>query len=418
MSFKLWLESAGNGNLSEKIEAIGKIYVNGYEHEKHRDFANKDLVKVLDLLKKAEDSYITPDEYKFIKSKVGDYMSPKIIDSDNKLLNYLKIVQEKAFNSLSQEEKEKYDYRVTDPLQLLLGEIIYSFGSFAKNKKLLMKKANVVLVKTLPPDLQAILQKYLEESDNLLAIKTELDNLKDKVKNANQIKMEKQQNKEAELRRLLELKPMVSIEAVQKLTAKVEEFLNSLKEKYISSNKATLKKRAEDFVARNTGIPIDENKFRDLVYESRNLSIEGLIYHQFRKSPELLEDFEDRLERRVNGEWDGIYKFFRERMIGKLGPLVDAKAEQTESGDFEFEMIRSSIYYGTVECKFNMKFTDNSSFSVTHQTVLSTSILGKYFYRFPTTFSNINLADGTHFNALSENELYKRFANIEKPKEE
>jgi hypothetical protein len=350
--------------------------------------------------------------------KVEQYISLKIIDSDNKLVNYYKSVAEKNYNSLSHEEKLNLVITITDPLQLLLNAIIFSFGSFAKNKKLLMKKANVELVKTLPPDLQAILQKYLEECDNLLAIKTELDNLKDKVKNANQIRMEKQQNKEAELKRSLALKPIVSIEAVRKLNEKVEEFLKSLKEEYISSNKELLKKRAEDFVARNAGVAISEDKFRSLVYESRNLSLEGLIKHKFPNSPVLVEDFEDRLEKKVKGEWDSIYKFFRERMIGKLGPLVDAKAKETDSSDFEFEMISSHVYVATVECRFNMKFTDNSSFSVSHQVETATSVHGKDFYRFPTRFSNINLADGTHFNALSEDQLYRRFANIEKPKEE
>ena len=58
----------------------------------------------------------------------------------------------------------------------------------------------------------------------------------------------------------------------------------------------------------------------------------------------------------------------------------------------------------------SFEFEDNSKFTVQNSIVLSYSVYGKPFYRYPTTFHNVILPDGKKLNNPSEAKIKKEFA--------
>ena len=104
-------------------------------------------------------------------------------------------------------------------------------------------------------------------------------------------------------------------------------------------------------------------------------------------------------------------------MQEKLVPIVNAKAIQNHSSEFSLTIIKLQADYGTIEGKFNLKFTDDSYFDTSHQAISKYSIHNKLHNQFPTRFSNIQMSDGTYHNALTAEELYLKFAGIKPPKE-
>lgn len=422
LSFKLWLETADIDNLIQDVEFYGRDYVS-MQDEKHKGHYEGRLAKVISLIRQAQNDFITPDDLRFIKDEVSNYV--KNLSFFNKFNQFAREESEKRYRGLSDEEKRsQIGQKITDPMDLLLNTLWFGMDRYSANKTYFNKKATKQLIEQLPSDIQELIKQYLENCDRVIAVKEKIESLKEKVKKKSEIK---KAQKEAETARVLSMKPIVSINAVEKLTTKVEDFLKGLKDEYINKTKVDLENNAKKFVNENSslvGVEIDSEKKNELLQSIHNLSISGLVKmsysvrNQSFESIELVPDFKTKLEPKANEMWSNIYEFFKGRMIRKLGPLVDEKAKQTESSDFTFTIISAYVSDYTIEGRFSLKFTDGSSFSVTHQIESSYSIHGKYFLRFPTRFSDITLADGTHFNALSEDILYKKFANIEKPPEE
>lgn len=75
--------------------------------------------------------------------------------------------------------------------------------------------------------------------------------------------------------------------------------------------------------------------------------------------------------------------------LRKLASVIDRKGNLTG-----IEIIGKSVDLSGMKGTLSMKFDDGSSFNVTNQVVLSHSVLGKPFYRFPLNFHDIKRADG------------------------
>ena len=61
----------------------------------------------------------------------------------------------------------------------------------------------------------------------------------------------------------------------------------------------------------------------------------------------------------------------------------------------------------------SLKFPDGSSFIVKTQQVISRSILGKIFARYPTTFHDITFSDGTKVKSPSVTSMQKEFGVVD-----
>lgn len=62
---------------------------------------------------------------------------------------------------------------------------------------------------------------------------------------------------------------------------------------------------------------------------------------------------------------------------------------------------------GNLECEINFVLADGTKFDMTCQVVWKTSVLGKQFWQFPTTFHNVFTADGSKVAVPSEAKLKK-----------
>lgn len=62
---------------------------------------------------------------------------------------------------------------------------------------------------------------------------------------------------------------------------------------------------------------------------------------------------------------------------------------------------------GNLECEINFALADGTKFDMTCQVVWKTSVLGKLFWQFPTTFHNVYMADGAAVSTPSEAKLKK-----------
>jgi hypothetical protein len=65
---------------------------------------------------------------------------------------------------------------------------------------------------------------------------------------------------------------------------------------------------------------------------------------------------------------------------------------------------------GVVECDVLCDFKDGSSFTANNKVVFSYSKLGTPFYRFPTTFRDVKLPDGSRMAKPSEERMDTVFA--------
>ena len=115
----------------------------------------------------------------------------------------------------------------------------------------------------------------------------------------------------------------------------------------------------------------------------------------------------------IKDVFSSIKDAYLNRMIAKLGPIVQAKKSQ-HGADFNIERKPNDIkvYGPSIESNLNFKFTDGSSLVVRQKSVLKESILGKLFYQFPTTFHNVIFSNGEKMLNPNEISVYKNFATL------
>ena len=95
---------------------------------------------------------------------------------------------------------------------------------------------------------------------------------------------------------------------------------------------------------------------------------------------------------------------FISKNTDKLGAIVKNKNNLNQ-----VELIRASAGRGVVEGLMRLTFGDKSSFEVNNKIVGSYSKLGKPFHRFPTTFHNVKMSDGSKMGQPSESKMKKEF---------
>ncbi len=97
----------------------------------------------------------------------------------------------------------------------------------------------------------------------------------------------------------------------------------------------------------------------------------------------------------------------------KLSPIITAKSSMADA-----RILRVSADSGSITGEIAISFKDNSKFVVRNQVVQSWSKYNKPFYRFPTTFHDVWMADGQSMKMPSEEKMHKIFAGISTPVEE
>lgn len=439
MKFKIWLENIEIQSIDQKIDKI----IESMESFLSSEDTNKEKERLLAYKTKYNEilaqEYILKEDFKDLKEiiKNRDYgnfyletaLDQKIKQEEARLHNqgyeHSEAKNTDFFGSLTPDRQSKILNAPTSPFYDLLK--ILSYESLTKKITLMKNKKNINIV---PDDFKEYFKKYVEIASLLLEIQSAVEEMiKPKIKKPAEIKAIKKEQEARKKQQQLEQRPTASKLAVQRLTSWITAMLQTLEDEYKETYKSYLDEVAQSFIGElrsRTAEPMSieqgdkiwkavrDSDVRDLIdYKSEDVYINHVQKQKI--SVELKDNYENLLQGLVNRQWEFIFNFFKSRMIQKIGPIVDAKAEETNSSNFEIEKISARASRGTVEGIFKVTFNDNSQFVVKHQAVYVRNINNTWFTRFPTTFSNVRLANGTTINSISEADLYRRFARIEKP---
>jgi len=95
---------------------------------------------------------------------------------------------------------------------------------------------------------------------------------------------------------------------------------------------------------------------------------------------------------------------FIAKVVSKIAPIVEAKGNL--AGVTE---VRDTIQVGRLSGALAIAFTDGSRFLVDNNMVYSSSVRNKEFVRFPLTFHDVILADGSRMKQPSEERMHSIF---------
>lgn len=105
-------------------------------------------------------------------------------------------------------------------------------------------------------------------------------------------------------------------------------------------------------------------------------------------------------------EADNICAQFIEKNISKLAPIIEGR------GDFvEMKILGRSVNPGAMEGRLRLSFTGEASFEARSQAVMSFSQYGAPFMRYPLTFHDVYLSDGSAMPRPSEKRMNEIFTN-------
>lgn len=123
------------------------------------------------------------------------------------------------------------------------------------------------------------------------------------------------------------------------------------------------------------------------------------------RKKDFAEGWEATIDRIAEREVEEMQNMFVYKNTGKLAPILDRKGGN-ETVDVLF--VRGET--GVITSALKFTFADGSSFRVDQSIVGSHSVYGRPFYRFPTTFHDVVLADGTKMGLPSEERMNEIFA--------
>jgi hypothetical protein len=103
------------------------------------------------------------------------------------------------------------------------------------------------------------------------------------------------------------------------------------------------------------------------------------------------------------------FRHFTEKNVEKLGAIIELKGNGTPKRNIIDATVRGNV----LVTRMTFAFADGSSFEVMNQIVHQYSPLGRPFARFPTTFHDVRLADGSKLAGPSELLMKTVFVGVE-----
>lgn len=114
-------------------------------------------------------------------------------------------------------------------------------------------------------------------------------------------------------------------------------------------------------------------------------------------------DWKEEVKRQAEKQAQDTVDSFKYKMALKLGAVIDAK------GGAEIKVVGSTV----TDNSLWFKFPDGSSFEIRTQQVLSVSVLGKLFARYPSTFHSVVDHESHRMVSPSANKMQTEFAGME-----
>lgn len=123
------------------------------------------------------------------------------------------------------------------------------------------------------------------------------------------------------------------------------------------------------------------------------------------RKKELFADWEAIVEKIAENAVEEMQNVFVYKNTRKLASIASAKKNMLDP-----KVISISTGGGVLTATIRFSFEDGSNFRVDQSVVLSRSVHNTPFYRFPTTFHNVTLPDGSKMSQPSEERMNEIFA--------
>jgi hypothetical protein len=334
------------------------------------------LEKLLGLFRKhLEDGELIKSEFNELK-----YINRRIEEAVSKLIS------EPYFHSGKWESLPEH-IRDLDTLNVALHTIP---GKLKKAEKLQAKGDHKVL------------QTYIKLMKELLPLSEAQKKLKPMIVAKRTADVKKAEEK------VVRQETLLSHEDVKRVRKVLTDITNKLREETLASNYNYLVKVVERHMAQyDPADPKTSNYGRN----ARNPFVRGIMNKalepaKHREPEKLKEDWKDAIKAEAKKMTDDVLDHFINKQTAKLAEIL-VKKDSLKT----IEMKDARAGSGVVEGLLRLTFDDDSAFDVNNKLVWSISKLGKQFYRFPTTFHNVIMADGRQLSGkASENRMKDEFA--------
>ncbi|KVV07337.1 hypothetical protein [Burkholderia ubonensis] len=129
------------------------------------------------------------------------------------------------------------------------------------------------------------------------------------------------------------------------------------------------------------------------------------IRHRHVGPPQLLPNSDEVIREIAEREAKDIRDAFVYKNLAKLASIVDAKKNLSAA-----EVLSYGIHLTSLRGSLRLTFEDGSNFDVQNSVVWSRSVHDKTFLRFPLTFHDVVMPDGTRMKQPSEEKMNTEFA--------
>jgi len=124
----------------------------------------------------------------------------------------------------------------------------------------------------------------------------------------------------------------------------------------------------------------------------------------------LRSDFKDALNALAQKDAIELRDSFIYKVVSKLAPIVEARGNLAGMRE-----IGNTIQVGCLSGMLAIEFSDGARFVVDNKVVYANSPRGKLFARFPLTFHDVTLADGSRMKQPSEERMHSIFCAAGEP---
>jgi hypothetical protein len=139
------------------------------------------------------------------------------------------------------------------------------------------------------------------------------------------------------------------------------------------------------------------------ILEGRSGYVLGQVYDTRAKA--LRDGWEATVEKLAEDSVEDMQNQFVYKNTRKLASIASAKGNMNEP-----KVISITANGGIIESALDFSFEDGSSFRVDQSVVISRSVHGNLFYRFPTTFHDVKMPGGVKMGMPSEERMNEIFA--------
>lgn len=197
---------------------------------------------------------------------------------------------------------------------------------------------------------------------------------------------------------------VASHDDVKRIQEKLTEITQQVYDDALAANLKWLNQVAKDVSEKIAGSR--ESLYKLFQYDPFGMSVAQLITVPtgVTRTDKVVADYTKILEKEAARMTKEMMDHFISKNTSKLSEIT-AKKNNMKS----IELLSASTSRGVVEGSMKLTFNDNSEFTVHNKVVLSYSKYNKPFYRFPTTFHNVILSDGSKMSKPSEESMITTF---------